>query len=120
MGMVSEPIARAARAAGAEIRVNAEVRRILVRDGRAIGVELASGERIEAKVIASGADPKRTFLKFLERSDLPADFVRGIENFKIEVSSGKANFALKEAPSLSALPGKGPQLQGAISIGPTS
>src|SRR5947199_5987209 len=119
MGMVSESIARAGRSFGADIRVNADVRRILVKDGRAVGVELATGERIEAKVIASGADPKRTFLKFLERSDLPADFIRGIERFKIEGSSGKANFALKEAPSFSALPGNGPQLQGAISIGPT-
>src|SRR5207249_4489594 len=75
MGMVSESIARAARLFGAEIRVNAEVRRILVQDGRAIGVELASGEKLYAKVIASGADPKRTFLKMIERSDLPADFV---------------------------------------------
>src|SRR5437867_12280130 len=83
-GSVSESIARAARLFGAEIRVNAEVRRILVQDGRAIGVELASGEKLYAKVIASGADPKRTFLKMIERSDLPADFVRGIENFKIE------------------------------------
>src|SRR2546429_8073533 len=119
MGMVSESIASAARSYGAEIRVNAEVRQILVKDGRAVGVELASGERIEAKVVASGADPKRTFLKFLRRSDLPADFVRGIENFKIEASSGKANFALSEAPSFSALPGNGPHLQGAISIGPS-
>src|SRR5207249_2967968 len=119
MGMVSESIARAARLFGAEIRVNAEVRRILVQDGRAIGVELASGEKLYAKVIASGADPKRTFLKMIERSDLPADFVRGIENFKIEGSSGKVNLALKEAPSFSCLPGNGVHLQGAISIGPS-
>src|SRR5438034_718415 len=119
MGMVSESIARAARLFGAEIRVNAEVRRILVRDGRAIGVELASGEKLHAKVIASGADPKRTFLKMIEKSDLPADFVRGIENFKIEGSSGKVNLALKEAPSFSCLPGNGVHLQGAISIGPS-
>jgi len=95
------------------------VRRILVRNGRAIGVELASGETLHAKIVASSADPKRTFLKFLERSELPPDFVRGIENFKIEGSSGKVNLALKEAPSFSALPGNGPQLQGAISIGPS-
>ena len=119
MGMVSESIARAARTFGAEIRVNAEVRRILVRSGRAIGVELASGEKLYSRIVASSADPKRTFLKFLERSDLPADFVRGIENFKIEGSSGKVNLALKEAPSFSALPGNGPQLQGAISLGPS-
>src|SRR5438552_13353177 len=67
MGVVSESIAHAARSFGADVRVNADVRRILVKDGRAVGVELSTGERIEAKVIASGADPKRTFLKFLER-----------------------------------------------------
>ncbi|TLZ69951.1 MAG: NAD(P)/FAD-dependent oxidoreductase, partial [Methanobacteriota archaeon] len=57
MGMVSESIARAARGFGAEIRVNADVQRILVRDGRAVGVELAGGEKIYARVIASSADP---------------------------------------------------------------
>jgi len=117
--MVSESIARAARGFGAEIRVNADVQRILVRDGRAVGVELAGGEKIYARVIASSADPKRTFLKFLERSDLPPEFVRGIENFKIEGSSGKVNLALKDAPSFSCLPGNGPHLQGAISLGPS-
>src|SRR5256886_7629163 len=117
--MVSESIAWAARLFGAEIGVNAEVRRILVRDGRAIGVELARGEKLHAKVIASGAAPRRTFLKMSEKSAPPADFVRGIENFKIEGSSGKVNLALKEAPSFSCLPGNGVHLQGAISIGPT-
>src|SRR5437879_10756776 len=55
----------------------------------------------------------------IEKSALPADFVRGIENFKIEGSSGKVNLALKEAPSFSCLPGNGVHLQGAISIGPS-
>jgi phytoene dehydrogenase-like protein len=95
------------------------VRRILVRGGRAVGVELATGERIDARVVVSNADPKRTFLKFLEQADLPDDFVRGIENFKIEGSSGKVNLALKEAPSFACLPGNGPHLEGAISIAPT-
>src|SRR5207247_10828550 len=117
--LVSESTARPARGFGAEIRGNADVQRILVRDGRAVGVELVGGEKIYARVIASSADPKRTFLKFLERADLPPDFVRGIENFKIEGSSGKVNLALKEAPSFSCLPGNGPHLQGAISLGPS-
>lgn len=119
MGMVSESIAGAAHAHGAQIRVNADVRRILVRNGRAIGVELTSGETLSAKVVASSADPKRTFLGFLERSDLPEDFVRGIERFKIEGSSGKVNLALSEAPNFTALPGNGPHLRGAISLAPS-
>src|SRR2546428_2501676 len=55
----------------------------------------------------------------IEKSARHADFVRGIENFKIEGSSGKVNLALKEAPSFSCLPGNGVHLQGAISLGPS-
>jgi len=119
MGMVSQSIASAARSFGVQIRTNAEVRQILVRDGRAVGVELASGERIEAKVVASGVDPKRTFLKLVERTQLPQDFVRGIEAYNTEGSSAKVNVALKEAPNFTCLPGEGPHLQGAISISPS-
>src|SRR3979411_298135 len=68
MGMVSESIARAARSFGSDIRLNADVRRILVRKGRAGGVERGTGERIEARVVVSNADPKRTFLTFLEQA----------------------------------------------------
>ena len=119
MGMVSNSIAYAAKAHGAEIRTNAEVKQILVRDGRAIGVELASGERIDARVVASCADPKRTFLGMVERSALPQDFVRGIENYNVEGSSAKVNVALKEAPNFTCMPGEGIHLQGAISISPS-
>ncbi len=119
MGMVSESIAAAARGYGVDIRVNAEVRRILVQDGRVAGVELASGERIFAKVVASGVDPKRTFLGMLERSALPQDFVRGIEAYNIEGSSAKVNLALKEAPNFTCMPGDGAHLQGAVSISPS-
>ncbi len=119
MGMVSESIASAARSYGVDIRVNAEVRQILVQDGRAIGVELATGERIFARVIASGADPKRTFLGMLERNQLPMDFVRGIEAYNIEGSSAKVNLALKEPPKFTCMPEEGAHLQGAVSISPS-
>src|SRR5829696_8781881 len=72
-GAVSQAIASAARAAGAEIRTGAVVDRVLVRDGRATGVLLAGGEEIQAKVVLSNADPKRTFLGLVGRELLPAD-----------------------------------------------
>ncbi len=119
MGMVSESIASAARSYGVDIRLNAEVRQILVQDGRAVGVELASGERFAAPLVASGVDPKRTFLRMLDRNTLPQDFVRSIEAYNIEGSSAKVNLALKEPPNFTCMPGEGAHLQGAVSISPS-
>ena len=58
MGSVSKAIASAAEEAGVEIRVNAEVEKIIVKDGKAVGVALKSGEEIYGKSIVSNADPE--------------------------------------------------------------
>jgi phytoene dehydrogenase-like protein len=110
MGAVSEAIASSARAKGAGIRTGAPVRRVLTREGRALGVVLESGEEIYAPVVASNCDPKRTFLHLVDTRDLPVDFVRGIELLRCEGTSLKINVALKGLPDFKAHPGTpGPQ-----------
>jgi phytoene dehydrogenase-like protein len=107
MGSVSKAIAAAAMEAGAEIRTDAEVDKIILRNGKAVGVALASGEEIQAKVVVSNLDPKRTYLKLLEKSDLDAvdpDIHRYARNFKIRGSSGKLNIALDGLPKFAGLP----------------
>ncbi len=118
-GAVSESIASAARAFGATIRTSAAVDRVLVRDGRAVGVVLESGEELRSKVVVSGLDPRRTFLQLVEESELPDDFVGAIRRYKFRGSSGKVNLALSELPDLTCMPGNGPHLRGAISISPS-
>jgi phytoene dehydrogenase-like protein len=105
MGAISEAIARAARHFGAEVRTGADVRRILVRDGRIVGVQLTDGEEVEARVVLSNADPKRTFLKLIEQEHLPAEFVRAVNRIRFESSSFKLNLALHELPDFLAIPG---------------
>ncbi|MCP4934997.1 MAG: NAD(P)/FAD-dependent oxidoreductase, partial [bacterium] len=117
-GAVSEAIASAAREHGAEIRTEAPVAHIIVRNGRSVGVALENGEEIYAPVVASSLDPKRTFLKLLDEADLPSDFVTAIRRFKIRGSSGKVNLALSELPDFSCMPGPGPHFRGSISVGP--
>src|SRR2546429_3262507 len=63
MGGISESIARAARHYGAQIRTNADVSRILTRDGRPVGVMLADGTQVDARPDLSNAHPQRTFLQ---------------------------------------------------------
>ena len=118
-GAIAEAIAGAARRFGAEIRTEAGVARVIVKDGRATGVGLESGDEISARVVVSVLDPKRTFLKLIEADQLPADFVDSIRRFKIRGSSGKVNLSLSELPNFTCLPGEGPHLRGAISISPS-
>lgn len=105
MGAVSEAIAGAARAAGAEVRTGTEVARILVVEGCAAGVVLAGGEELRARAVISNADPKRTFLSLLDPAALPADFVADIRNLRMSGCSMKINLALDGLPSFRALPG---------------
>jgi phytoene desaturase len=50
---------------GGTVRLGAEVRRIAARDGRAAGVELASGETVPAGVVVSNADSAWTYGELL-------------------------------------------------------
>ena len=118
-GAISESISRAAQALGAEVRLDAEVVKVRTADGRATGVVLANGDELDAPVVVSSLDPKRTFLTLVTAADLPADFVGDVRRFKIRGSSGKVNLALSGLPDFTCLPGAGRHLRGAISISPS-
>src|SRR5438094_2848295 len=78
MGGITQALASAARDLGADIRCDAEVARILVRDGRAAGVALASGDELRAPIVASHADANVTFLRLPDRRELPEAFVADV------------------------------------------
>ena len=118
-GAISNAIAGAAREAGVEIRTKAPVGKILVKNSRACGVALQDGEELSAHVVSSSVDPHLTFEKFLEASELPADFLEGVRRYKFRGSSGKVNLALDALPNFKCLPGPGAHLRGAISISPS-
>jgi phytoene dehydrogenase-like protein len=118
-GAISDAIAGSARAFGATIRTDAAVAQVMVKNGRATGVALTSGEEIGASLVISGLDPRLTFTRMVDPKSLPEDLVEGIRRFKFRGSSGKVNLALSGLPDLACLPGNGPHLRGAISISPS-
>ena len=119
MGTISRVIADAARHYGAEIRTQAPVDHVLIKNRRACGVVLSSGEDVEAKVIVSGVDPKRTFLKMVDAQHFEPEFLNQVSAFKIRGSSAKVNLALDALPNFTCMAGNGPHLAGAISISPS-
>ena len=118
-GAISETIARAAKALGAEIRTGASVERVVVKDGRVTGVALKNGDELIAPVVVSGLDPRRTFLQLLDEKELPDEMVQGVKRYKFRGSSGKVNLALSGLPEFTCLPGAGPAMRGAFSISPS-
>src|SRR2546425_670461 len=118
-GAISNAIADAAREAGAEIRTEAPIARIILKNGQAKGVALANGDEFYADVIASSVDPRLTFIKMVGEEHLPEDFVDDIKRYKFRGSSGKVNLALDALPNFKSMPGAGPHLRGAVSISPS-
>ena len=117
-GEVSMAIARSAEFFGAKIITEAPVEKVVVKNGRAVGVALENGDEYQSNIVISGLDPKLSFLKLVDENDLPSDFLQSIKNFRIRGSSGKVNLALDGLPNFTCLPGDGHHLRGAISISP--
>jgi phytoene dehydrogenase-like protein len=104
VGALSEAVAAAARAAGAEIRVSAPVAAILVADGRVRGVRLENGEEVMASVVVSNADPRTTFGALLGARHLEAEFARRVQHLRTTGTAAKLNLALSGPPAFRGVP----------------
>jgi phytoene dehydrogenase-like protein len=105
MGAVSDAIRRSAEELGVTIRTNAPVERMLVANGRVRGVVLEGGEELQAPVVVTSVHPQIAFLRHLDRTALPDDFVGDIERWKSRSGVVKINLALAELPDFLADPG---------------
>jgi phytoene dehydrogenase-like protein len=104
MGAISDAIASAGRQHGMVIRTDASVAQILIRDSATQGVVLTDGTELTARVVLSGADPKRTFLGLVDKADLPEDFRAAIAGIKMDGPCAKVNLVLDAEPLVSGMP----------------
>ncbi len=120
MGGLTQALARAAADLKVEIRCNAEVARILVKDGSVTGVALANGDEFHASRVASNVDARITFTRLMDPKVLPPDFAEAIGRIGYDSASLKINVALAELPNFTACPGTepGPQHRGTVHLCP--
>jgi phytoene dehydrogenase-like protein len=119
MGSLSEALASAAKAAGAEIRTGAQVSGVAGVDGEKPKVRLASGEEIESRVVVSNADPRSTFLNLVDPVDLNPNFLLKMRNYRVPGVAAKINLALSGLPQFTGVSGSDAKskLGGRIHIG---
>jgi phytoene dehydrogenase-like protein len=121
-GAVGDALAAAARQAGAEVRTGADVRQIVVRDGAAAGIVLASGEEIPAERVASAVDPHQTMLRLVDPIHLAPEFLQRIRHIRMRGTLAKVNFAVSSLPRFGAAKEAASDLaalSGAIRLGPS-
>ena len=121
LGSFTRALAESAKEAGAEIRTDAEVERIRIKDGAVVGVVLKDGEEIAGEAVVSGVDPKRTFFSLIDPSQLDPVFANRIKNFRAKGNVAKVNLALGGLPGFTALEANERALRalsGRIHIGP--
>ncbi len=106
MGMITQAMSKAAEHFGAEVRVNSPVKRILISEGKVAGVETVVGDKIEAKVVASGVDANVTFNKLVGPDSVPQAFMEKVNKIKYRGAALKFNAALNELPDFKAIPGE--------------
>jgi phytoene dehydrogenase-like protein len=114
MGAVGRVLQQSAQSFGADIRVETPVAKILVHGGRATGAVSKTGEEFRAPLVVSACHPKITFLEQIDRTELPPEFVRDIENWKTRSGTVKVNLAMSRLPEFRDDPGgSDPQIAGA-------
>jgi len=109
MGSITQAMARECAARGVALRTNADVLRVIVEAGRAVGVELGSGELVRAKRVVANVNPRLLFERLVAPEHLPADFRARIAGYRCGSGTFRMNVALSELPDFSVLPGKNPQ-----------
>ena len=112
MGAVAQALQRSAESFGAEIRVDTPVTKILVENGRAAGAVARNGDEFRAPLVVTTCHPKITFLKHIDRHELPSAFVRDIENWKTRSGTVKVNLALSRLPKFRDDDGSDPTIAG--------
>ncbi len=100
MGAITQAMAEACRGVGVELMTGAEVAGVCIAAGRASGVTLADGRTVEAGLVVSNADPKRTYLKLVPADALDAEFRARVAGIKMDGPCGKLNLVLSEEPRL--------------------
>jgi phytoene dehydrogenase-like protein len=119
MGAISEAMAAEARLRGVTIDCDAEVAKVMVRNGRATGVLLRDGREIAGRTVAASVNPKLLFLELIEPQQVEPDFLARMRNYRCASGTLRMNVALSELPDFACLPAAGLHHQSGIIMAPS-
>ncbi len=119
MGAISQAMARAAQAAGVEIRTGCGVREVVVENGRAVGVVSDDSDLLHARAIVANVNPKLLYERLIAPDRVPAPTRERMAHWRCGSGTFRMNVALERLPSFSVLPGDGDHLTAGIILAPS-
>ncbi len=118
MGAITQAMAKAARAKGAEILLDSPVDEIIVERGRAAGA-VAGGKAWRAKAVAANVNPRFLFGNLLPEGSVAPEVSRRMAGWAAESATFRMNVALSELPRFTSLPQAGDHLTAGIIVAPS-
>jgi phytoene dehydrogenase-like protein len=100
MSSVTEALAHSARNNGAVIRTGMPVKRIIIDNGRAAGVEIENGETFSSRLVVSNADPKTTIMTLVQARNVETEFTHRIHHIRSKGNAAKLHLALDGLPTI--------------------
>ena len=114
MGAISDALAAEALRLGVEISCDAPVKKV-VRES----VLLESGEEVAGRAIVANVNPRLLYLKLMDASDLPPEFVERMKRYKCGSGTFRMNVALSRLPRFACLPEEGAHHGSGIIMAPS-
>ena len=119
MGAITQAMAKAATAAGAEIRTGCGVREVIVEDGRAVGVVTTGSDVLRARAVVANVNPKLLYERLIAPDRVPAPTRERMAHWRCGSGTFRMNVALERLPEFTALPGAGDHLTAGIILAPS-
>ncbi|MFT3763099.1 MAG: NAD(P)/FAD-dependent oxidoreductase [Pseudoxanthomonas sp.] len=119
MGAITQAMAKAARAAGVEIRTDAGVREVVVEKGKATGVVTETGETLRARCVVANVNPKLLYERLLPSYAVPEPTRERMRHWRCGSGTFRMNVALSRLPDFAALPGEGDHLTAGVILAPS-
>jgi phytoene dehydrogenase-like protein len=114
---LTDALVAAARSHGATLRFDADVSEIRANRGSVEGVALASGEEIDARIVASSTDPKQTLLRLLDPAEVGPTLGWRAEHIRMPGVLAKVTLVLDALPAFSGVDDE--RLRGRIVVAPS-
>lgn len=119
MGAITQAMAASARDSGVTIRTGCAVERVLVEQGRAVGVITVQGETLRARAVVANVNPKLLYQRLMQPDDVPAATREHMAHYRCGSGTFRMNVALSRLPDFTALPGTGDHLTAGIILAPS-